>query len=100
MKPSAIFINTARGLIHNEEDLLEALNKGLIWGAGLDVTNPEPMRQDHPLLNMENVAILPHIGSATVEARGEMARLAAENIIQFYRTGNIPHLVNPEVRLK
>jgi glyoxylate reductase len=96
MKSSAIFINTARGPVHNEEDLLDALNNGTIWGAGLDVTNPEPMKKDNPLLDMENVAILPHIGSATVEARNEMSRLAAMNIIEFYKNNKIPHLVNPE----
>ena len=95
MKPSSIFINTARGGIHNETDLIEALNSKTIWGAGLDVTNPEPMHKDNPLLSMENVAILPHIGSATVEARDGMSRLAAENIISYLNTGIIPHCVNP-----
>lgn len=94
MKPTSIFINTSRGLVHNELDLTEALTSGTIWGAGLDVTNPEPMKPDNPLLNMENVAILPHIGSATVEARNGMARLAAENIIQYYQAGVVPHRVN------
>src|SRR5258708_17647755 len=84
MKTGSIFINTARGGIHNEQDLLEALNAGNIWGAGLDVTNPEPMSANNPLLSMPNVAVLPHIGSATVEARNEMSRLAAVNIIEFY----------------
>jgi glyoxylate reductase len=97
MKPTSIFINTARGPIHNEYDLIEALNTGTIWGAGLDVTNPEPMRPDNPLLNMENVAILPHIGSATIEARNEMSRLAAVNIIEFYKGNKIPHQINPGV---
>ena len=96
MKSSSIFINTARGGIHNEQDLLEALNTGTIWGAGLDVTNPEPMNADNPLLSMANVAILPHIGSATVEARNEMSRLAAVNIIEFYKNNTIPNIVNPE----
>ncbi len=96
MKPSSIFINTARGGIHNEQDLLNALNEGSIWGAGLDVTNPEPMNADSPLLSMPNVAILPHIGSATVEARNEMSRLAAVNIIEFYKHNRIPNMVNPE----
>lgn len=100
MKPGSIFINTSRGLVHNETDLIAALRKGLIWGAGLDVTNPEPMSQDNPLLRMENVAVLPHIGSATIEARGEMARLAAENIIEFYKNGRLLHSVNPEVLQK
>jgi glyoxylate reductase len=96
MKPTSIFINTARGLVHNEQDLTDALKTGLIWGAGLDVTNPEPMQADNPLLQMENVAVVPHIGSATVEARGQMAKFAAENIIEYYRNKRIPHIVNPE----
>jgi glyoxylate reductase len=96
MKPTSVFINAARGGIHNEEDLVDALNKGIIWGAGLDVTNPEPMAATNPLLSMPNVAVLPHIGSATIEARSEMSRLAALNIVAFYRHGKIPNLVNPE----
>ena len=99
MKPTSIFINTARGGVHHETDLVNALNGGMIWGAGLDVTNPEPMNANNPLLSMPNVAILPHIGSATVEARSEMSRLAAVNIIEFYKNGNIPHIVNPETLL-
>jgi glyoxylate reductase len=96
MKPTSIFINTARGGIHNEEDMVNALNNRIIWGAGLDVTNPEPMAATNPLLSMPNVAILPHIGSATIEARSEMSRLAAVNIVEFYKHGKIPNLVNPE----
>jgi len=96
MKPGSIFINTARGGIHKEQDLLDALNAGSIWGAGLDVTNPEPMDANNPLLSMPNVAVLPHIGSATVEARNEMSRLAAMNIIEFYKHNRIPNIVNPE----
>lgn len=100
MKPASIFINTARGGIHNEQDLIDALNNGTIWGAGLDVTNPEPMKTDNPLLEMENVCILPHIGSATIEARNEMSRMAAENIISYYKNNTIPNIVNPEVLKK
>ncbi|WP_366183232.1 D-glycerate dehydrogenase [Flavobacterium ovatum] len=100
MKPSSIFINTSRGLIHNEPDLIDALNTGKIWGAGLDVTNPEPMQADNVLLQMENVSILPHIGSGTVETRNQMATLAALNIIEFYKNNNVPHIVNPEVLKK
>lgn len=97
MKPTAIFINTSRGGVHNESDLIEALNNKTIWGAGLDVTNPEPMQQNNPLLNIDTVAVLPHIGSATEEARNGMARLAAENIIGFYKNGKVSNLVNPQV---
>ena len=100
MKPTSIFINTARGGIHNEKDLIDAVNNGAIWGAGLDVTNPEPMKTDNPLLIMENVCILPHIGSATIEARNEMSRMAAENIISYYKNNTVPNIVNPEVLKK
>ena len=100
MKLSSIFINTARGGIHNENDLISALNNKIILGAGLDVTNPEPMKIDNPLLEMEHVCILPHIGSATIEARNEMSRMAAENIIQFFKNNKIPNIVNPEVLKK
>nr|WP_199157719.1 D-glycerate dehydrogenase [Pedobacter sp. ASV2] len=93
MKPSSIFINTARGGIHNESDLLEALQTGEIWGAGLDVTNPEPMQKDNPLLNMENVAILPHIGSATIETRTAMANIIAKNIIAGLKGEPLPYEV-------
>ncbi|MDT8380075.1 MAG: D-glycerate dehydrogenase [Desulfotignum sp.] len=96
MKPSAVFINTARGPIHHEPDLISALNQKQIWGAGLDVTDPEPMAKDNPLLSMENVCVLPHVGSGTREARDQMSILAAQNIIEFYKTGRVPHLVNPE----
>ncbi|HEV8504271.1 MAG TPA: D-glycerate dehydrogenase [Chitinophagaceae bacterium] len=96
MKPTSIFVNTARGGVHNEKDLIEAVNVGKIWGAGLDVTNPEPMDASNPLLSMPNVAVLPHIGSQTEEARGEMSRLAAMNIIEFYKNNRIPNVVNPE----
>jgi glyoxylate reductase len=96
MKRTAIFINTSRGPVHNENDLIEALNSEQIWGAGLDVANPEPMQPDNLLLSMENVAVLPHIGSGTFKARGEMSRMAAENIIEFYKNKRIPNIVNPE----
>jgi len=99
MKPTSIFINTARGRMHNEEDLIEALNQGTIWGAGLDVTNPEPMASDNPLLTMKNVCVLPHIGSATIETRNAMAKIAAENILAAIEGKRMPHAINPEVYL-
>jgi glyoxylate reductase len=97
MKRSAIFINAARGAIHNEADLQEALEKGIIWGAGLDVTNPEPMRADHPLLFMPNVCILPHIGSATEETRAAMSLIAAKNVVAGLKGERLPFIVNPEI---
>ncbi len=97
MKPNAIFINTARGGIHLEPDLRTALEEGLIWGAGLDVTNPEPMDPENPLLDFPNVCVLPHIGSATAETRNAMAELAARNIIAGLKGERIPYPVNPEI---
>jgi lactate dehydrogenase-like 2-hydroxyacid dehydrogenase len=97
MKPSSIFINAARGAIHNEPDLIAALQKRTIWGAGLDVTDPEPMHSDNPLLRMPNVAVLPHIGSATVETRNAMAVIAAQNVIAGLKGQRLPFAVNPEV---
>lgn len=97
MKPTSIFINTARGAIHNEEDLINALRTGTIWGAGLDVTNPEPMKWDNPLLSLPNAAVLPHIGSATLETRDGMADMAAQNIIAGLKGEKIPFPVNPGI---
>jgi glyoxylate reductase len=97
MKRSAIFINTARGGVHKEKELIQALEEGLIWGAGLDVTDPEPADKDNPLLSMENAVVFPHIGSATEETRGAMSRLAAENIIAGLKGEKLPYPVNPEV---
>lgn len=97
MKRSAIFINTARGAMHNENDLVKALRTGRIWGAGLDVTYPEPMKKGNPLLAMPNVCVLPHIGSATIETRDAMAVMAAENIIAGLNGDQMQHVINPEV---
>ncbi|MGK6353210.1 2-hydroxyacid dehydrogenase [Parapedobacter sp. DT-150] len=97
MKRSAIFINTARGALHQEQDLLEALEQGMIWGAGLDVTDPEPMAPDHPLLELPNVAILPHIGSATLETRMKMMQLTVENLLAGLQGNPLPYCVNPAV---
>lgn len=100
MRPDSIFINTARGGFHNENDLFDALRSSKIWGAGLDVTNPEPATQNNPLLSLPNVCIFPHIGSATVEARNGMAILAAKNLIAFSKGEIMPNCVNPTVAHK
>lgn len=97
MRSKAIFINTARGAIHREEDLLKAIQDGIIWGAGLDVTNPEPMSPDSPLLRLPSVCVTPHIGSATEEARTGMALVAAENIIAGLRGERLPNVIDPTV---
>lgn len=97
MKPTAIFINSGRGGIHNEKDLIKALQDKTIWGAGLDVTNPEPMDRNNPLLSMESVAVLPHIGSATEETREAMMKLALDNLLSGLECKEPPKCVNPEV---
>lgn len=80
MKESAIFINSSRGGVVNEEDLFKALEDGDIKAAGLDVFKNEPIKSDHPLLSLGNVVALPHIGSASVGTRMKMVELAVENI--------------------
>ncbi|KAG9342461.1 hypothetical protein JZ751_016463 [Albula glossodonta] len=81
MKNTAVFINSSRGSVVNQEDLYEALSSGQIAAAGLDVTTPEPLPTDHPLLTLKNCVILPHIGSATYSTRGIMAELSANNLL-------------------
>lgn len=94
MKPTSILINTARGGFVSETDLYQAIVTNKIWGAGLDVTNPEPMAVSSPLLDLSTVCILPHIGSATIEARNGMAKLAVENVIAFVQGKKMPNGVN------
>jgi glyoxylate reductase len=97
MKRTAVFINTARGPIMNQSDLAAALRRGVIFAAGLDVTDPEPPAANDPLLALPNVVVAPHIASATVESRNGMAEIAADNLI-FGLTGNpLRCWVNPEV---
>ena len=80
MKPGAILVNTARGPIVDEDALVEALQGGQIGGAGLDVTAVEPLSMESPLLSMDNVVVLPHIGSASMATRGKMADMAVANL--------------------
>ena len=94
MKESAIFINASRGKTVDEEALIEALQNGEILAAGLDVFDPEPVKKDNPLLSMKNVVTLPHIGSATMETRFNMAMLAAENLVVGLRGDVPPTLIN------
>ncbi len=81
MKRSAVFVNTARGPIVNEADLLEALKAGTIFAAGLDVTHPEPPPPDSPLFKQPNLVVAPHIASATVGTRDAMADICAKNLL-------------------
>ena len=96
MKPNAFFLNTARGGIHNEDDLAAALAAKRIAGAGIDVFLKEPPSADHPLLQFDNVIASPHIAGVTHEAMHEMARAAAEQWIGLFAGEVPPRLVNPE----
>jgi len=97
MKPTAILINTARGPIVDQRALYEALRAKRLAAAGLDVTDPEPIRPDDPLLTLDNCVILPHIGSASVRTRDRMAELAARNLLDALEGRRPAHCVNPEV---
>jgi glyoxylate reductase len=97
MKPTAILINTARGSVIDQKALCEALKLGQIGGAGLDVTEIEPIPQDDPLLKLDNVVFTPHIGSASKATRSRMAIMAAENLIAGLQGLRLPHCVNPKV---
>ncbi len=97
MKPTAILINTARGPIVDQAALYHALKDGAIAQAALDVTDPEPIRPDDPLLELDNITIVPHIGSATVQTREKMATMAAANLIAGLRGERLPNCVNPAV---
>ncbi|MHA2256214.1 MAG: 2-hydroxyacid dehydrogenase, partial [Candidatus Heimdallarchaeaceae archaeon] len=96
MKPSAYLINTARGQIINEEELIEGLNEGLIAGAGLDVYYEEP-KFNKELAKLSNVILLPHIGSASLETRTNMGIIAAENLKNALFGNRPAHIVNPEI---
>ncbi|MBI4234171.1 MAG: D-glycerate dehydrogenase [Chloroflexi bacterium] len=96
MKPHAILVNTARGLVVDPKALYEALHEGRIAGAALDVTEPEPIPPDDPLLTLPNVIVTPHIGSASVATRTRMAVLAAQNLLAGLKGQPMPHCVNPQ----
>lgn len=81
MRSSSIFINVTRGALVDQEALLSALTSGQIAAAGLDVTNPEPLPTDHPLLQLPNVTVLPHLGSATRRARTTMSHVTVNNVL-------------------
>lgn len=98
MKRTAIFINVSRGATVDEDALQEALEQGLIRGAGLDVFKTEPIDAAHPLLAHPNVLALPHIGSATTKTRVDMAHAAARNLIAALQ-GEIPPYLVPEFRM-
>jgi glyoxylate reductase len=93
MKPTALLINTARGGVVDQDALREALHAGTIGGAALDVTDPEPLPADHPLLDAPNLLVVPHVGSATVRTRAKMAAMAVENLLAALDGRPMPHPV-------
>ena len=97
MQPHSYFITTARGFIHDEAALVEALRDKRIAGAGLDVWAKEPPPPDHPLLQFDNVLASPHTAGVTKEARANMGRIAAEQILDALDGKRPPRLINPEV---
>lgn len=93
MKPSAFIINTARGSLIDEQALIDAINKGVIAGAGLDVQEVEPLREDSPLYTMDNVIITPHIGWRGLETRQRLVSMIADNIKAFSEGNPINKIV-------
>ena len=97
MKPSSILVNLSRGPVVDTDALQQALTKGTIAGAGLDVFDPEPVPTDHPILGLDNVVVLPHIGSASNRSRRDMHLLAARNLVAGLNGDRLEECANPEV---
>ena len=97
MKPSGILINSARGPVVDPAALYRALSNGTIAYAALDVTEPEPIRPDDPLLTLDNIIIAPHIASASFQTRNKMATMAAANLMAGLKGERLPNCVNPQV---
>jgi glyoxylate reductase len=97
MKPGAVLINTSRGSVIDPQALYYALSNRRIGAAAIDVTEPEPIPGDSPLLALDNLIITPHIASAGIRARTRMAEKAAANLIAGLNGQRLPDCVNPEV---
>jgi glyoxylate reductase len=97
MKPTAVLVNTSRGPVVDGTALASALRDGQIFAAGLDVTDPEPIKTDDPLLSLDNCLVVPHIASASHATRSKMAEMAAANLLAGLRGERLPTPVNPEV---
>jgi glyoxylate reductase len=100
MKPNAVLVNTSRGPVVDMEALYEALKEKHIFGAGLDVTEPEPLPLDSPLLTLDNIVFVPHIASASKTTRDKMSSMAAQNLIAGLKGERLPNCVNPQVYSK
>ena len=96
-KPNAVLINTSRGGVVDHTALAQALESRQIFAAALDVTDPEPLPVDHPLMKFDNCIVTPHIASASRNTRGKMAEMAAKNLLAGLAGERIPNCVNPEV---
>lgn len=96
MKPGTVFVNTARGSLVDQEALLAALDRGHLFGAGLDVTDPEPLPPGHPLLHRPNVTVTPHIASSTTEGRRRIFEIALQQVLLTLDGQRPPNLVNGE----
>lgn len=104
MKPEAIIVNTARGPIINEADLVEALENGKILGAGLDCLENEPAAKNNPLFKLNNVVLAPHMGGSTIETSVKMAKRCIDNILKVSKNESLPktdvvnteYLTNPQ----
>jgi glyoxylate reductase len=100
MKPTAILINVSRGAVVDTEALTEALSARTIYAAALDVTDPEPLPRDHPLLRLDNVIITPHLGSATEQTRQRMAEVSIDNLLAGLAGRPLPYPVVPAISPK
>lgn len=90
MKKGSVLINTSRGGIINQDDLVVALTNGDIFAAGLDVMTPEPLPTDHPLTKLDNCVLVPHLGSATIQTRGKMMQMTVENLLAGLQNQTMP----------
>jgi lactate dehydrogenase-like 2-hydroxyacid dehydrogenase len=97
MKPTTVLVNTSRGPVVDLDALYQALHEHRIFAAGLDVTEPEPLPMDHPLLTLDNALIVPHIASASKTTRDKMSWMAAQNLIAGLKGTHLPNCVNPQV---
>jgi D-3-phosphoglycerate dehydrogenase len=97
MKPGAIYLNTARAMLHDTDALVDALRSGRLAGAGLDHFEGEHLPPEHPLCEMANVVLTPHIGGATYDTEANHSKLIADDVARILRGEPPVHCVNPEV---